>query len=136
MKIKVVQVCRRPPWPLWAVLIVLGWMGLGAAAVLLIAHLDRPVVLCLIKRCTGIPCPTCGFTRGLLSLLNGNITQAWSYNPLLFSVLILFFTAATARIILARSLRVYLTNTERKIVWILSFILLFANWVYVIFYIG
>ncbi|MDT8300277.1 MAG: DUF2752 domain-containing protein [Sedimentisphaerales bacterium] len=136
MKIEVVQVCRRPPWPLWAVLIVLGWMGLGAVSVLLMAHLDRPVVLCLIKRCTGIPCPTCGFTRGLLSLLHGNITQAWLYNPLLFSVLSLFFTAAAARIILARSLRIYLTNTERKIAWILSFVLLFTNWVYVIFYVG
>ena len=136
MKIEVVQVCRRPPWPFWAVLIVLVWMGLGAAAVLLMAHLDRPVVLCLIKRCTGIPCPTCGFTRGLLSLLHGNITQAWLYNPLLFSVLILFFTAAAVRFLLARSLRVYLTNTERKIAWILSFVLLFVNWAYVIFYVG
>ncbi|MCP4607964.1 MAG: DUF2752 domain-containing protein [Planctomycetes bacterium] len=136
MKIEVIQVCRRPPWPLWAVLIVLGWMGLGAAALVLMAHFDRIVVLCLIKRCTGIPCPTCGFTRGLLSLLHGNITQAWLFNPLLFSVLILFFTNASVRIILARSLRVYLTNTERKIAWILSFVLLFANWAYVIFYIG
>jgi hypothetical protein len=117
-------------------MIVLGWMGLGAVSVLLMAHLDRPVVLCLIKRCTGIPCPTCGFTRGLLSLLHGNITQAWLYNPLLFSVLILFFTAAAVRILFARRLRVYLTNTECKIAWILSFVLLFVNWAYVIFYVG
>ena len=136
MKIEVVQACRRPPWPLWAIMIVLGWMALGAAAIVLMAHLDRSVVLCLIKRCTGIPCPTCGFTRGLLSLLHGNITQAWLYNPLLFSVLILFFTDAAVRILLARSLRVYLTNTERNIAWILSFILLFVNWAYVILYIG
>ncbi len=136
MKIEVVQVCRRPPWPLWAVLIVLGWMGLGAVAVLLIAHLDRPVELCLIKRYTGLPCPTCGFTRGLLSLLHGDITQVWLYNPLLFSVLTLFFTATAFRILLARSVRVYLTNTERQIAWILSFVLLFVNCAYVIFYVG
>lgn len=136
MKIGVVQVCRRPPWPLWAVSIVLVWMGLGAAAVLLMAHLDRPVELCLIKRFTGLACPTCGFTRGVLSLLHGNITQAWLYNPLLFSVLILFFTAAVVRIILGRSVRVYLSNTERQIAWILSFALLFVNWAYVIFYVG
>lgn len=136
MKIEVVQVCRRPPWPLWAVLIVLVWMGLGAAAVLLMAHLDMPAELCLIKRFTGIACPTCGFTRGVFSLLHGNITQAWLYNPLLFSVLILFFTAAAVRIILGRSVRVYLTDTERQIAWILSFALLFVNWAYVIFYVG
>jgi len=136
MKIEVVQVCRRPPWPLWAVSIVLVWMGLGAAVVVLIAHLDRPVELCLIKRFTGIPCPTCGFTRGTLSFLQGHVVRAWLYNPLLFSVLGLFFAATAVRVILARSVRVYLTNTERKIAWILSFVLLFSNWAYVIFYIG
>ena len=136
MKIEVVQVCRRPPWPLWAVLIVLGWMGLGAAAVLLIAHLDRPVELCLIKRCTGIACPTCGFTRGVLSVLKGHVVQAWLYNPLLFSVLGLFFSATAVRVILARSVRIYLTGTERRIAWILAFALLFVNWAYVIFCVG
>jgi len=136
MKIEVVQVCRRPPWPLWAVSIVLVWMVFGAAAVLLIAHLDRPVELCLIKRYTGIPCPTCGFTRGVLSVLQGNVVRAWLYNPLLFSVLGLFFAATAVRVILARSVRVYLTSTERRIAWILAFALLFVNWVYVIFYVG
>jgi hypothetical protein len=136
MKIEVVQVCRRPPWPLWAVSIVLVWMGLGAAAIVLIAHLGGPVELCLIKRFTGIPCPTCGFTRGVFSLLHGNITRAWLYNPLLFSVLTIFFTATAVRIIFARSVRVYLTNTERLIAWILSLALLFVNWAYVIFYVG
>ena len=136
MKIEVVQVCRRPPWPLWAVSIVLGWMGLGAAAVLLIAHLDRTVELCLIKRCTGIACPTCGFTRGVLSVLQGHVVRAWLYNPLLFSVLGILFAATAVRLILARSMRVRLTNTERQIAWILSFVLLFINWAYIIFYVG
>lgn len=136
MKFEIVQVSRRPPWPLWAVFIVLGWMGLGAAAVLLIAHLDRPVELCLIKRFTGIACPTCGFTRGALSVLQGHVVRAWLYNPLLFSVLGLFFVATAVRVISARSVRVYLTSTERRIAWILAFALLFANWAYVIFYVG
>ncbi|MHC4244968.1 MAG: DUF2752 domain-containing protein [Planctomycetota bacterium] len=136
MKIEVVQVCRRPPWPLWAVLIVVIWMGLGAAAVVLIAHLGRPVELCLIKRFTGLACPTCGFTRGVLSFLQGHVVRAWLYNPLLFSVLGLFFAATAVRLILARRVRVYLTNTERQIAWIVSFALLFVNWAYVILYVG
>jgi hypothetical protein len=136
MKIEVVQVCRRPPWPLWVVLIVLGWMGLGAAAVLLMAHLDRPLVLCLIKRFTGLACPTCGFTRGVLSFLQGHVVQAWLYNPLLFSVLGILFADTAVRLIFARSVRVHLTNTERQITWILFFALLFVNWAYIIFYIG
>ncbi|MHC4559308.1 MAG: DUF2752 domain-containing protein [Planctomycetota bacterium] len=136
MKIEVVQVCRRPPWPLWAVLILLGWMGLGVVAVLLIAHLDRPVELCLIKRCTGIPCPTCGFTRGALSLLHGQVGQAWLYNPLLYSVFVIFFAATAVRVISARSVRISLTSTERSFAWILAVALFFANWAYVIFYVG
>lgn len=136
MKIDVVQVCRRPPWPFWAVLIVLLWMGLGAAAISLMAHLDRPVDLCLIKRCTGAACPTCGFTRGVLSLLHGQICQAWLYNPLLYSLLVVFFSATAIRVIFARSVRINLTSTERLITWILVFALFLANWAYVIFYVG
>ena len=136
MKIDVVQVCRRPPWPFWAVLIVLVWMGLGAAAVLLIVHLDRPVELCLIKRCTGVACPTCGFTRGVLSLLHGQICQAWLYNPLLYSLLVVFFSATAIRVIFARSVRINLTSTERIVAWILAVALFFFNWAYVIVYVG
>ena len=136
MKIEVVQVSRRLKWPRWAVLLIFAWMSLGGAAIWLGRYLNRPVHLCLLKRFTGLACPTCGFTRGAFSLLHGNVTQAWLYNPLLFSVLILFFTASALRILLARSVRVHLTNTERQIAWILSLALLFVNWAYVIFYVG
>lgn len=136
MKIDVVQVCRRPQWPLWAVLIVLVWMGLGVAAVLLSAHLNRPVELCLIKRFTGLPCPTCGFTRGVLSLLSGRPGPAWLYNPLLFSVLGLFIAVTGIRILFARSLRIRLTGPERAVAWLLAAILFAVNWVYIIFYVG
>jgi len=111
-------------------------MGLGVAAVLLSAHLDRPVELCLIKRFTGVACPTCGFSRGVLCLLCGQIGQAWLCNPLLFSVLALFVAATGIRILFARSLRIRLTRTECAIAWLLAAILLAANWAYVIFYIG
>jgi len=136
MKIDVVQVCRRPQWPLWAVLIVLVWMGLGVAAVLLSAHLNRPVELCLIKRATGLPCPTCGFTRGVLSLLSGRPGPAWLYNPLLFSVLGLFIAVTGIRILFARSLRIRLTGPERAVAWLLAAVLFAVNWVYIIFYVG
>ncbi len=136
MKINVIQVCRRPQWPVWAVLIVVGWMGLGVAAVLLSAHLNRPVKLCLIKRFTGLPCPTCGFTRGVLSLLSSRPGQAWLYNPLLFTVLGLFVAAAGIRIFFARAITIRLARRERGIAWLLAGILFAANWAYVIFYVG
>jgi len=136
MKIEMIQVSRRPPWPLWAVLVVLVWSAFGLALVWLSAHFHRPVQLCLIKRFTGVACPTCGFTRGALSLLHGQVAQAWLYNPLLYSVLALFSAAIAVQIIWARRLRISLTSTERPIVWIVASTLFFTNWIYVIFYVG
>lgn len=136
MKIEIVHVSRRPRWPLWAVLIVLVWSACGAALVWLSAYFHRPVQLCLIKRLTGVACPTCGFTRGALSLLHGQVAQAWFYNPLLYSALALFFAVVAIRIISARSVRINLTGTERSATWILAGALFFANWAYVILFVG
>lgn len=38
--------------------------------------------LCVFKTVTGLPCPSCGSTRSVLSLLNGNIIDAVKLNPL------------------------------------------------------
>lgn len=136
MRLELVQVRRRPDWPYWAVLIVLIWCGLGAAALFLSAYLGRPVQLCLLKRLTGFPCPTCGFTRGALSFLHGHIVQAWLYNPLLYSALALFSAVVVVRVIFGRAVRVSLTPTERRAAWILAVGLFLANWAYVVFYVG
>jgi hypothetical protein len=136
MKIEMVHVTRRPPWPLWAVLVVFVWLGLGTTIVCLSDYLNRPVQLCLIKRLTGYPCPTCGSTRGVLSLLHGHIVRAWLCNPLLFSVLGLFAAVTAVRVCFARGIKVSLTKNERMLAWILIIVLFFANWAYVIFYVG
>jgi hypothetical protein len=136
MKIGMIHVSRRPPWPLWAVLIVLVWSALGSALVWLSAYFHKPVELCLVKRLTGVACPSCGFTRGALSLLHGHIAQAWLYNPLLYSVLALFSAAMAVRIIWGRRVSICLTGTERKAAWIVAGALFVANWIYVIFYVG
>jgi len=43
--------------------------------------------VCLIKNATNIPCPSCGATRSVLSILNGNISGAVALNPLGFLLL-------------------------------------------------
>ena len=136
MKIEMIHVSRHPPWPLWAILIVLVWSALGLVLVWLSAHFHQPAQLCLIKHLTGVSCPTCGFTRGTLSLLGGHPAQAWLYNPLLYSVIALFFAVTAIRIISARSPRIDLTSKERSVAWILASVLFFANWAYVIFFVG
>ncbi len=45
--------------------------------------------VCLIRKLSGIPCPSCGSTRSILALLNGNPAQAWAFNPLGFLLLLI-----------------------------------------------
>ncbi|HAQ18251.1 MAG TPA: DUF2752 domain-containing protein [Prolixibacteraceae bacterium] len=38
--------------------------------------------VCMFKRVTGVPCPSCGSTRSVLSILNGDIFGAILWNPI------------------------------------------------------
>ena len=44
------------------------------------------VDVCLIKHVTTIPCPSCGTTRSIVSLIQGNFYQAFYLNPIGFIV--------------------------------------------------
>lgn len=37
--------------------------------------------ICLVKLVTGIPCPSCGSTRSVLSLVQGHVREAFFWNP-------------------------------------------------------
>jgi hypothetical protein len=43
--------------------------------------------VCILKKTTGIPCPSCGSTRSMLSLIHGDIAAAWFWNPFGFLIL-------------------------------------------------
>ncbi len=43
--------------------------------------------VCLFKRVTGIPCPSCGSTRSVLSFLKGDVVDAILWNP--FGILLI-----------------------------------------------
>ena len=45
---------------------------------------------CIFHKITGLYCPGCGITRMLISLLHGNIKEAFMYNQLLFIMLPFF----------------------------------------------
>jgi hypothetical protein len=136
MKIESVPSKRRPSWPWWAMLLPVLWMALGGADLLLSAATGRSVQRCLLRRLTGWPCPTCGFTRGTLAVLQGHPIQGWLYNPLLFSALGLLGVVLAVRLFLGRSLQVHLTRRERILAWLVAVVLLVANWLYVVCYVG
>jgi len=136
MKIELVRSPRRPGWPLWALFLLSVWLGMGATIIWLTGHTGQSIHTCPFKWGTGIACPTCGFTRGALCLLHGQVSHAWLCNPLLFSVLAVLFIAIAVRLLFARSVRVYLTHTERAIAWVLAVVLFCINWAYVVLCVG
>jgi hypothetical protein len=136
MKVHLVSVARRPAWPAWAVVLVGAWLGVVALATWLSARSGQEVTLCLFKLATGKPCATCGATRGVLAALGGHAWQAWTYNPLMFTILAVAAGLLATRVIFARSLCLELTRWERRLAWALAIVLLAANWAYVIVYVG
>ena len=48
----------------------------------LVYILGHPInIVCAARQHFGIPCPTCGFTRGFVLTLNGNFFDAWRLSP-------------------------------------------------------
>ena len=45
---------------------------------------------CLLNRATGLLCPGCGVSRMFLSLTRADVRAAFSYNPVVFVLLILW----------------------------------------------
>ena len=42
---------------------------------------SKSIEVCLIKHATNIPCPSCGSTKAVISLIEGNFFKALSINP-------------------------------------------------------
>jgi len=47
--------------------------------------------VCIIKHTTNMPCPSCGSTRSVVSILNGSYAQAFGINPLGYLVALIMF---------------------------------------------
>lgn len=102
-----------------------------------VSHLAEPGI-CLFKRITTIPCPSCGSTRSVLSLLKGDIAGAFYWNPfgiLLVSVLFItpfwiFYDLVSRK----ESLLTMYLNAEqlvgRKWIAIPGIIIVIMNWVW------
>lgn len=54
---------------------------------------NKLVEVCLIKHVTNIPCPSCGSTRSVISLIRGNFIEAFALNPIGYIIVFIMFFA-------------------------------------------
>lgn len=50
------------------------------------------ITICPMMRFFGLPCPSCGMTRGFIAIAHGRFGEAWTFNPFSF----VFFALAIA----------------------------------------
>lgn len=113
---------------------VIAVAGLMAAGWLMLGF---PTPLCPLHSFTGIPCPTCGITRGLRCLLHGNLAAAFLFNPLgialVFGTTLYILYAAVVVIAKLPRLRCEPPSKVAGIFLRIAVILVFAaNWIYLI----
>ena len=97
--------------------------------------------VCLFKRITDIPCPSCGSTRSVLSLLHGDFAAAIYWNPLgliIMAIMIISPVLIIYDVLLKKdSLLIIYNHTElfmqRRWVALPAIILVLINWIWNIY---
>ena len=103
----------------------------GVAAILLLAcHFG--IILCPLKRFTGIPCPTCGSTRAVVCVLKGDFVGAFRYQPLVMTLVIAAVPVALMAKLSHRMRKLLALGVHCPFIWVLAGLAVAANWAYVI----
>ncbi len=91
---------------------------------------------CVFRSLSSVPCPTCGSTRSLVHFSHGELAMAFSQNPLfamvLTLILVYFFVGGIAALLKLPRLVFLLSPLERNLMSTGSFLLIAANWIYLI----
>lgn len=123
---------RRTSPLLWAAIAAGAYLAVIAAVMLLSVHTGRPVSLCLFKRLTHLPCPTCGSSRAVLALLHGRVVQAWLYNPLVVTAGWAGLVILAVRAVTGRWPKLTLSKTAKRYLWVALAVAAAANWAWVV----
>ena len=99
------------------------WMGL-----------NLPFPVCLLRKLTGIPCPTCGCTRSLAAWTRLDVGTAFLLNPLFFLVCLSVIIWFAARAIESKSARTFLSGLpkvlKKHLGWKVISAAVLINWIY------
>ena len=63
------------------------WLFIGMSQ----EHAKSKTAVCFIKKITNIPCPSCGSTRSILSLIRGDFMEAFYINPMGYLIAFILF---------------------------------------------
>lgn len=55
------------------------------------SKVNTEIELCLIKNITSLPCPSCGSTRSVIAITQGNLNEAFFINPLGYILAFIMF---------------------------------------------
>jgi hypothetical protein len=124
---------QRGALPLGAILLAVGTCAGLAVAVL---HLDRlPILACLFRAATGLPCLTCGATRALARLVTGDVAGALAMNPLATAVafaVVPWGLSDAALLARGRAVAADVTPSGARVLRVLAVVAVLANWAYLI----
>jgi hypothetical protein len=119
--------------PLGAIFLAIGTAAAIGVAVL---HLDRlPILICMFRATTGVPCMTCGATRALGELVAGDWRGALVMNPLATLGAIALVPWGLGDLALmprGRALALEAAPAAARALRLLVVLALGANWVYLI----
>ena len=130
MHTELVKTSRKGGWSAALVLCGLAWLAVVAATHFLPLPGDH--TLCVFKRVTHLPCPTCGASRGAVSLLTGRVATATAFNPLLFAAGAALCALLILQTCFARRVHLGLTGRQRLGAWVLAGAAAAVNWAYLI----
>lgn len=94
-----------------------------------------PHLPCIFKTITGYPCPTCGSTRIVTSLINLDILSALFWNPLLFFggiAFIAWWGYGFYMLFSGKKIQVTLTKKEGLFLRLGLLTLFILNWIYLV----
>ena len=119
--------------PLGAIFLAIGTVAAFAVAVL---HLDRlPILVCLFRAVTGVPCLTCGATRALGELVAGDVAGAFAMNPLATLgafALVPWGIGDLALMTRGRALSLEVAPGGARALRMAAFVAVMANWAYLV----
>lgn len=82
-------------------IIVIGLIILAILAIIILVWQSKTIgYVCPTKRYLDIECPGCGGTRMVLSILQGDIYQAFRYNPFIMITMPIMFLIAIQQMVL------------------------------------